>query len=291
MHAYLIIAHNKISQLQKLISLIDDERNDIFILVDKKVKGFDLSCLKTDHSGLYELPREVEIYWGHISLVEAELKLFAYAHAKQHYDYYHLLSGVDMPLNSQDYIHRFCQENQGKEFISYMQPPLPRRKDNLRYQIFTKQQMHPNMMLRRLYRWARKAFILLQQLLGIKQQGAEQWMHGGNWCSVTDAFVSQLVERKDQILRRYRYSRSCDETYKPTLIKELGWQDRLFRLSPESAPTHMREIDWERGFPYIWRTADYDYLANSPRFFARKFDETVDSEIIDRLYHALKETE
>lgn len=34
--AYLIIAHNEPLILKTLISLIDDVRNDIFILIDKK---------------------------------------------------------------------------------------------------------------------------------------------------------------------------------------------------------------------------------------------------------------
>ena len=36
--AYLIIAHNKIEQLKFLISLLDYEKHDIFILFDKKAK-------------------------------------------------------------------------------------------------------------------------------------------------------------------------------------------------------------------------------------------------------------
>ena len=39
-HAYLIIAHNNFYILKKLIALIDDERNDIYIHVDKKTKNF-----------------------------------------------------------------------------------------------------------------------------------------------------------------------------------------------------------------------------------------------------------
>ena len=34
--AYLIIAHNKVEQLKFLLSLLDYEKNDIFILFDKK---------------------------------------------------------------------------------------------------------------------------------------------------------------------------------------------------------------------------------------------------------------
>ena len=35
-HAYCIIAHNDAYCLEKLISLIDDERNDIILIFDKK---------------------------------------------------------------------------------------------------------------------------------------------------------------------------------------------------------------------------------------------------------------
>ena len=33
----------------------------------------------------------------------------------------------------------------------------------------------------------------------------------------------------------------------------------------------MREIDWTRGDPYVWKLEDYTYLMNSKKFFARKF--------------------
>ena len=35
-HAYLILAHNNFNQLKKLINLLDDIDNDIFIHIDEK---------------------------------------------------------------------------------------------------------------------------------------------------------------------------------------------------------------------------------------------------------------
>lgn len=46
----------------------------------------------------------------------------------------------------------------------------------------------------------------------------------------------------------------------------------------------MRLIDWGRGRPYIFRSEDYEELINSPYLFARKFDENIDGQIIQRLY-------
>ena len=37
-HAYMIIAHTNFQQLQTLIDLLDDERNDIYLHIDKKAK-------------------------------------------------------------------------------------------------------------------------------------------------------------------------------------------------------------------------------------------------------------
>ena len=37
-HAYLILAHKNFTQLRKLVELLDDSRNDIFIHVDKKAR-------------------------------------------------------------------------------------------------------------------------------------------------------------------------------------------------------------------------------------------------------------
>lgn len=34
----------------------------------------------------------------------------------------------------------------------------------------------------------------------------------------------------------------------------------------------MREIDWNRGNPYVWQLEDYDQLVHSDRLFARKMN-------------------
>ena len=40
-HAYLIMSHNDFYILEKLLRLLDDRRNDIYVHIDKKVKNFD----------------------------------------------------------------------------------------------------------------------------------------------------------------------------------------------------------------------------------------------------------
>ena len=45
-HAYLIMAHNNFEILEKTLKILDDERNDFYIHVDKKVKNFDFEKFK-----------------------------------------------------------------------------------------------------------------------------------------------------------------------------------------------------------------------------------------------------
>ena len=45
-HAYLIMAHNEFDILEKLLLLLDDSRNDIYIHIDLKVKNFNFKYYK-----------------------------------------------------------------------------------------------------------------------------------------------------------------------------------------------------------------------------------------------------
>ena len=49
----------------------------------------------------------------------------------------------------------------------------------------------------------------------------------------------------------------------------------------------MRMIDWKRGKPYIYRISDFEELVSSPCLFARKFDCSIDSEIVKSIYNFL----
>ena len=114
-HAYLIIAHNNFTQLQILLDLLDDERNDIYLHIDEKSK--DVPAFTTKRSGLILVPR-MNVMWGGHSQIQCELLLMETA-GKGHYDYYHLLSGIDLPLKTQNQIHAFFREHGDKEYIDF----------------------------------------------------------------------------------------------------------------------------------------------------------------------------
>ena len=105
-HVYCIIAHNEPDLLRRLVAMIDDERNDIFLLIDQKADIGQFEDIKTSNAGLYYSER-INVKWGDISFTEAEISVLECAFKHGPYKIYHLLSGVGLPIKSQDYIHSF----------------------------------------------------------------------------------------------------------------------------------------------------------------------------------------
>ena len=120
-HAFLIIAHNEYPVLEVLLSMLDDERNDIYLHIDKRATELfqQIKKVKMQKAGFYLIENPIEVYWGDISQVQVEYLLFETALSHGSYAYYHLLSGTDLPIKSQDYIHAFFQQNAGKEFVGF----------------------------------------------------------------------------------------------------------------------------------------------------------------------------
>lgn len=114
-HAFLIIAHSQYDILKVLVELLDHPNSDIFILIDKKSPlPKNLICR---FSTLHLLSKRIDIRWGDISQIKAELLLFKAALSFGGYSYYHLLSGVDLPIKPLNYIFDFFKRNDGKEFV------------------------------------------------------------------------------------------------------------------------------------------------------------------------------
>ncbi|MEG0229362.1 MAG: beta-1,6-N-acetylglucosaminyltransferase, partial [Oscillospiraceae bacterium] len=119
-HAYLIMSHNEFDILIELLKDIDDNRNDIYLHIDKKIKNYpkDKLCAAVKNSNLFFIP-SMKVNWGGYSQIECEMLLMKMACNKGNYDYYHLLTGVTFPIKNQDEIHKFFQDNNGMEFVGF----------------------------------------------------------------------------------------------------------------------------------------------------------------------------
>ncbi len=282
-HAYLILAHHEFGLLQKLVSCLDDERNDIFVHVDRKVAVLpELHVLK---AGLFVLKDRVDIRWGDYSVVEGEYALFDAALAKGPYQYYHLLSGVDLPLKSQDYIHGFFDQHAGKEFIGYtltrITPELVRKVQ--RWHLFPEDFRNQSIVKRTL----RAGCIRFQEMLGIKRNKKVDFKKGSQWVSVTEQMARLFLAKREWAGKVFRNTFCPDEIVMQTLCWNSPLRANLFNTE-EDGTGCMRAIGWREGQLHDWCEKDFEELKVSPALFARKFN-AKDPAFLDRIVNLSKD--
>lgn len=272
-HAFLILAHNEFKVLKLLVSCLDDGRNDIFIHFDKKVPT--LPDIRTERAGLTILDNRVDVRWGGFSMMEAEFALFEAATARGPYQYYHLISGVDLPIKSQDYIHDFFDRYDGQEFIGYYWTKMPAdftRKVQL-WHLFPEDFKSNNP----IKKFLRAGFLRLQEALCIKRNRDVDFKKGSQWVSITDGMARHFLEHQDWIRKTFHNTFSCDELVMQTLCWASPFRERLHDVQSDGAGC-MRAISWRwapKGQEWTlrdWSDEDYAWLESSPALFARKFN-------------------
>lgn len=285
-HAYMIIAHNQFELLEILIKMLDDERNDIFIHIDKKIEDFDFDYFSsiTKYSKVH-FSKRVLITWGDSSQIQSELSLLKCAlnneDKENPYSYFHLISGVDLPIKTNDEMHGFFELNQGKEFVHFSN-----EKENegvstriKYYHIFRKKRNLFNKILAQIALKFQKLFRvnrLKNMDITVKK--------GTNWFSITHDLAQYVVSKENEIEKMFSYSYCSDEVFLQTLVfNSKFWNNVYIADFTDNQLACARLIDWNRGKPYIFKSCDFDEIISSPAMFARKFDLNTDKEIIYKI--------
>ena len=271
-HAYLILAHNEPELLSLLVERLDDVRNDIYIHFDRKLSI--LPDIKTQHAGLYILKDRVDVRWADVSMLEAEYKLFhAVVDSGSQYSHHHLISGVDLPLKNQDYIHSFFAQHQGKEFVGLHQRPMNSHADRaLHYWHPFTRSFRGSGCVFAIKRILRYLVIQTQVRLGIRRNTTIPFHKGGQWVSITRELIDYLLEQEDRAFTIFSRTFGADEYFVPTLIWDTPFMERLFDATDESRGA-MRYIGWRADGQLIdFTSQDLPALQQTEYLFARKFN-------------------
>lgn len=285
-HAYLILAHKDDHTFYTLLKALDDERNDLFIHMDSKNKGYVAEKVEESiqFSHVYHTER-TKVAWGGYSVVNAELLLIKAA-LKGEYSYFHLLSGQDLPLKTQDEIHNFFDANQGKEFVRF-QEEIFKYYGRVRYWHLFQERLG-RASDHRILSKLNTVFIKTQKLLGIRRNKEIRFQKGTNWFSITESLAQYVIEQEKWIKRVFAYTCCADEVFLQTIVHNSKFRHTLYHKSYDNdMHAIMRLIDWSRGEPYVFLSADRQELLESDMLFARKFDCNVDAGIIDYVSSAL----
>lgn len=275
-HAYLIIAHNEFEIIQHLVYALDDVRNDIYIHFDRKLK--DIPVLTCIHAQLHVMQDRVDIRWGHVSQIKVEYALFAEAYRNfPAYAYFHVISGVHLPLFSQDYIHDFFRVKKGKQLIPKMETSSFQSDLKMnRYNLFMAYFSHRNKFISRIAQIGWRLTQSLQRHLQIRRYNRSDYQYGSNWVSLTSDAVAYLLSIRSQVLKKYKYTLCGDEFFVPTELSASGldfrieYNDYLLKHAVGTANAK------------VYRMADYEEVARSGCLFARKFSAT-DMDLVNKI--------
>ena len=288
-HAFLIMAHGHISILKKLLTMLDDQRNDIFLHIDRHYRDFDFeSCRKlVTKAELIFTPR-LKVFWGDSSGIDCELLLLGECLKKGDYAFVHLISGVDLPIKTQDEIHAFFDSRPHTQFIQVGN--AEKHMDRLtKYHFFMRFRRVP-------MRLRAAADAVLNFLIGLtrgtlhlnrlKKQKDMKVVKTANWFSLTGDCAGFVYSKRDFIKKLTRYTVCADEMFLGTVLYDSPYWDEVY-CKEVSWDGHMRYIDRIRNVgssPHTFTMDDKEQIDSSKMLFARKFDENVDNDIIEYVF-------
>ncbi|MBW5406068.1 beta-1,6-N-acetylglucosaminyltransferase [Morganella morganii] len=279
MIAYFILVHRYPNQFKRLFKSIYHEDNYYVIHVDKRSGKniFDEIDLFLNDYKNASLLESKEAIWGGYSLVDAQLraieKLIIMGGG---WDYFINLSGQDFPLKSQSFIMKYLSKFNCCEFIKIANQHLIRPETIHRIKNYV-QEINGELVVSTT---SDRPF-----LKGVTPYIGNQWMILSKRFCEFITYSSELEVFKDF----YRNTLIADESFFQTVLMNTTFKSRIIY-------DDKREIDWVESSDIKLRPRDFlaedsDMLINSQNLFARKFDENIDSDILNILEHCIKSPE
>lgn len=282
--AYILQIHKNADQVNKFINqLIIEEQADVFVHIDKKsfeelkgkiVKGPNVTILK----------QSINCEWGDISQIDATILLLREVLAtKNNYDFVCLRSGQDLlvKIGFKD----FLFENKNRIFMTH-------RKMDEKDLGFMK--IAWPKVTRKRYTTAHPLRIYRKILLGLYSKGinihpnSKKWpkeysfYKGSQWFTIpyeVSKYIVKFLDKNEWYYDFFKSSLVPDESFFHTLILNSPYRDNVEN-------NNLMFFKWgetlsERNSPQDLKTEDIKLVEDSNQFFARKFDEKIDREIVD----------
>ncbi|MEA5141216.1 beta-1,6-N-acetylglucosaminyltransferase [Arcicella rigui] len=272
--AHLILVHTNPTQFKRLIERLAHPEADIYVHVDSKIdiKPF-LVDKNTDH--VFFIKNRISIVWGAYSMVEATISSFReILQSGKKYDYVNLLSGQDYPLRSAEKIHQFYSQNPGKAFMETLsverewKEAIPR----LTKYHFTD------------YRFVGvNTFEALLNAVAPQRKIPNDLIPVGRsqWFTITLEHVKYIVEYLDanqNVVNFFKFTWGSDEIVFQTILYNSKYKKDIIS-------DNLMYIDWSEGkpSPKTFTIKDLPEIRNSDKLFARKFNQQVDTEILNAI--------
>jgi hypothetical protein len=296
---YIVLAHQKPKQLERLLKRLEDDSVKIFVHIDKRT---DIEAFLPSFNGIknLQLLKRFPCHWGNFGIVNATMEGIKAAIASD-CEYIAFLSGADYPIKTKSEINHFLNANNGANFLHHYKMPadywIPDKEINrikkYYYNFNNKLFEYPlpigtKSIPRNIINLVLSLFLPKERKFpnGIVPYG------GDYWCCLTSEALREVVhfyEKNPLVFKFLKYCLFPDEILIQTALFNSGNKELISSIVNDS----ITEINWESRIdpsPKIYSINDFDRLANSGKMFARKFDhdqhpalaEKIDSELLNK---------
>lgn len=268
--AYLILVHRLPNQFKRMFSAIYDPGNYYLVNIDKKASkdiGQEIRRFLMSYPNVSVVVGE-NVTWGGYSMVQAELDgIHFLLHIDFDWDYFINLSGQDYPLKSQSIIRQFLSKNKGKSYLKVADQKVNRPETMNRIENYF-EESNDGISLISLDRTFLK---------NVTPYIGGQWMILTRQCC---EFICNSTEVK-KFENYYTNTLIPDESFFQTVLMNTSFTGILIN-------DDKRAIIWVpdgdiKLRPKTFTHDDFDFLKLGGNLFARKFDDNVDGNIIDKL--------
>jgi len=302
---YIIHAHKSPKQLRRLIERLSTSDTNFYIHIDRStdLQPFRDELASIDTVYLFDDDQRIAITWGDVSQVEATLLAIQKIIADKRQGYCILMSGQDYPIKSNQDIGSFFEANKGKNFIS----GLPLYTDETWSEGLSrieKYNFHPHVNKRTriiipsIYD---SDFYTLSTLRNIntliktkERKRIPVIFHnryfprnltaitGSGWWALpmeTISMIHTFMQENPSYLTYHRFTHSADETFFHSIV--------FSNINNKLICDGVTYVNWTRKdcqLPVTFCEKDFEELSiNNDNLFARKFDASVDSAILNRI--------
>jgi len=313
---YLLLAYDNPKQLNRIVQSLNTSNTWFYIHIDKKSKRdfFIVELSKFKNITFVNVEDSEDVIWADFSTVSATLKCLKLISTLNIKGYCVLISEHDYPVKTNVEIINYFESNYGKLFIatnllnSKAENSLGtynQRINSYKFNISSKKGdfvIIPSIWKKFFY--SRKTYLNIYKLFKNKKVFSlinlfilrkapiiidHYW--GSQWWAIPNENIKEILDfinTNPKILAYYKYTLAVDELFFQTILKHIDTQ-KINKSIFDVRPTFMK---WQNNAssPKILLTNDFDELVSLPnRFlFARKFNERIDSNILDMLDIHLK---
>ena len=285
-HAFLIQCHPSPQLVELLIKRLRARNHYFFIHVDGKTKNYE-DFLKLKSDKVFFSRKRFKVNWGAEEQIYLTLELLNLASQSCiDFEYYHLISGQDLPIVSNLAFDDFF-EIAAKHNLSFMELDEKTKIED-RFMLFhcnkfcnVRKSTLGHFWEEKVVNWQRK----LSRYIHFRTRFLLQPFKGNNWWSLNHKVIAYIIhycKQHPEYIRRFRFTSCCDEVFFHTIVFNST-------LRPTIVLDDLRYVDWTASYkgeslPRILKEIDYPKIIKSKKLFMRKIDLSLSSSLINKIY-------